>query len=89
MAVDVRKAGAVLGQHTLAPVRRPVQRGKQGVQHGAQVRAVLSAVEVDQVGKQVLGLEDTGVVGQQAEQQPDQKNSRAVAVEAVLLERVV
>ena len=88
-AVDVLECGVVLGQRPLPFVRRPIECGEQGVEHGADVRAVNAGVELDQVGKQVFGLEDAGVVGEQAEQQADEKHLQRVAVVTVTLQGVV
>ena len=46
-------------------------------------------VEVDQVVKAVLGLEDAGVVGEQAEQQPHQEHFELLARVVVPLQCVV
>ena len=87
--VDIGEHGVVLGQRLLAPVQLAVEGAEELLDHRTGVAAVRTGMELDQVVKTVLGLEDARVVGEQAKQQSHQKDFELVAGVAVLLQRIV
>src|SRR5450830_227870 len=88
-AIDVGEQGKLFGQRALALRRVFVERHEQGVEHRADVGAVLMGVEVNQVVEAVFGLKDAGVIGKQAKQQPHQEHLQMVTAVAVLFQGVV
>src|SRR5450830_157278 len=88
-AIDVGEQGKLFGQRALALRRVFVERHEQGVEHRADVGAVLMGVEVNQVVETVFGLKDAGVIGKQAKQQPHQEHLQMVTAVAVLFQGVV
>ena len=55
----------------------------------AQIGAVFCGAILDQILHRILGLEDTGVVGEKAEQQTHQKDFERVSFIAVTLQSIV
>ena len=88
-AVDIGEADKIFVERFLAFGLGCIQHLKQLGQTGACVRSVFACAFLDQVEEDVARLEDAGVVGEQAEDDPHQKSFQIVAPVARRVERIV
>ncbi len=89
IAVDVGEAGEVLVQRCLASVLGRVEHLEQARQPAAEVAAVRRGALFEEFKELVAGLEDAGVVGEEAEHRPHQEQLQVVAAVTGLAQTVV
>ena len=85
----MREAGQVLVKRPRTPIRRRVQHLEQPRHPGAEIRAIGGRTFLDKLQEDVARLEDSGVVGEQAEDGPHEEALQVVTVVAGRLEGVV
>ena len=88
-AVNVGKGVQLGAQAALALGLGRVEHVEQLVQRRSDIMALVGGVVVDQLEEDVFGLEDAGVVGEQAEQQADQQLLQVVPAIPRLIQRVM
>jgi hypothetical protein len=88
-AVDVGKGSKLLVEVVTARGFRGVEHLEQPGQQGTEVGTVLAGALLDPGAQGLRGLEDAGVVCEQAEQQSHQQHFEVVPAVAAFLERIV
>ncbi len=88
-AIHIGKGVEFRLQCRLAGIFRRVQHVEQVIENTANITAVGPRVVFDKLEENILGLENAGVVGKQAEEQPDQQLFQIMPDIARFLQRVV
>ena len=89
IAIDVGELVQVFIERLVTLVFRRVQHLEEFVEAGAKIAAVGLRPALDEIEQDVLGLEDAGVVGEEAEEKADEIAFEVVAVVAGFLQRVM
>ena len=85
----MRKARQIFIERHRTTFRRCVQHLKQPRHPGAEIGPVGSRALLDELQEDVARFEDSSVVGEEAEHDPDQEQLQVMAVIAGSLERIV
>ena len=73
IGVDVRETGQILIKRPRTPTRRRVQHLEQPSHPGTEIRDIGGRAFLDELKEDVARLEDSGVVGEQAEDDPHEE----------------